>query len=333
MKRVCVIGGDGIGPEVIAEARQCVDAVGVKIEWIEAEAGLACRGRTGSYLPQATREAVQRADAVLFGAITSPLASEDPNYKSVVLELRAMLDAYANIRPARNWGQPRLVPNLDVIVVRENSEGEYNAPESVDAEGVTTMRRISRLGSERVARFGFDWAARHGRRQVTCVHKANVIRLADGLFRDEFRMVAKDFPALVTTEALVDSCAHDLARDPKKFDVIVTMNLYGDILSDLAAGLTGGLGFAPSGNYGARKALFEPVHGSAPNLAGRDVANPSAAILSAAMMLEYLGSPAEAQRLDAAVRRAIGEGRTVDAGGSLGTQAFGALVRRSLVRV
>jgi isocitrate/isopropylmalate dehydrogenase len=202
----------------------------------------------------------------------------------------------------------------------------YNAPETTDKDGVTTHRRITRRASERVIRFALDWAASHSSSRITCVHKANVLRQSDGLFRTVFQAEAARYPALRAEESLVDSCAHDLVRDFRRFDVLVTLNLYGDILSDLAAGLAGGLGFAPSGNFGPRQALFEPVHGSAPPLAGKDVANPSGAILSAAMMLDYLGEHVRADRIRAAVRSAIRKGATRDAGGKLGTKAFTELV-------
>lgn len=321
-----------MGPEVVRAALAVLDALHVDVEYLHAEAGLACKERTGSYLPDATIAAVREADAVLFGAITSPLASEDPSYKSVILQLRQELDAYANVRPARDFGQPCKAPGLDLVLVRENSEGMYNCPEEEDAEGVTTFRRITRRGSERVVRFAFDLARRKNRREVTCLHKANVLRKSDGLFRTVFREIASSDAAGVAErkiagrEMLLDNAALQLVLRPEQFDVLVTMNLYGDVISDEMAGLVGGLGFAPSGSYGPRGALFEPVHGSAPDIAGKDVANPCGAILSAAMMLEHLGFAREAARVEAGVRAALREGATRDAGGALGTSAFGSLV-------
>jgi len=326
VKRVCVIPGDGIGPEVVAAARRVLDAVAPPVDYTEADAGLACRKRTGHYLPQATLDAALGADAVLFGAITSPLAHEDPDYKSVILRLRQALDLYANLRPAKDWGQPCLVPGLDLLLVRENSEGMYNCPEEEDAEGVTTFRRITKRGSSRVTSFALDLAVREKRREVTVVHKANVLRLSDGLFRRVFYEEAAKRASIKTSEMLVDNCALQLVRDPKRFDVIVTMNLYGDVLSDECAGLVGGLGFAPSGSYGPKHALFEPVHGSAPDIAGKGLANPTATILSAAMMLRHLGLARDAARVEDAVRAALAEGRTRDAGGTLSTDAFADLV-------
>ena len=325
-KTVAVIPGDGIGPEVVDAALEVLDALDVELDYLHASAGLATKKREGTYLPDATLAAVREADAVLFGAITSPLASEDPHYKSVILALRQELDAYANVRPARDLGQPCLAPGLDLVLVRENSEGMYNCPETEDAEGVTTHRRITRRGSERVIRFAFEWAERRGRKQLHCLHKANVLRKSDGLFLQTFRGLAPAHPKVAAKEMLLDNAAMQLVLKPQQFDMLVTMNLYGDVLSDEMAGLVGGLGFAPSGSFGPRAALFEPVHGSAPDIAGKGVANPCGAILSAAMMLDYLGFAEDALRVEDAVRGALRQGRTPDAGGTLSTEDFTARV-------
>ena len=325
-KKVAVIPGDGIGPEVIDAALHVLDALDLDVEYLHADAGLACRGRTGSYLPDVTLATVREADAVLFGAITSPLASEDPQYKSVILQLRQELDAYANLRPARDLGQPCKAPGLDLVLVRENSEGMYNCPEEEDEEGVTTFRRITRRGSSRVTRFALEYARARGRKRVTCLHKANVLRKSDGLFRTVFREEAARVPEVQADEMLLDNAALQLVLNPHRFDVLVTMNLYGDVLSDEMAGLVGGLGFAPSASYGPTKALFEPVHGSAPDIAGKGIANPCGAILSAALMLDYLGMPDKARRVEDGVRAALQEARTADAGGLAATGAFAQLV-------
>lgn len=323
-KTVAVIPGDGIGPEVIDATLHVLDAMDLDLDLLHASAGLACRERTGSYLPEATLAAVRESDAVLFGAITSPL--DDPDYKSVILTLRQELDAYANVRPARDLGQPCKAPGTDLLLFRENTEGMYNAPETEDELGVTTHRRVTRLGCRRIARFALDWSIRHGRKRLTCAHKANVLRKSDGLFRSIFREEAASHPALKTDEMLLDNLALQVVLAPHKLDAVVTLNLYGDVISDEMAGLVGGLGFAPSGSYGPRQALFEPVHGSAPDIAGQDVANPTGAILSAAMMLDHLGLPREAQRLEDAVRAALATGRTRDAGGDMSTTDYARLV-------
>ncbi|HWG91640.1 MAG TPA: isocitrate/isopropylmalate dehydrogenase family protein [Candidatus Thermoplasmatota archaeon] len=333
-KKVAVIGGDGIGPEVIGAGMQVLEALALPIEYLPARAGLQCKRDTGSYLPEETLRAVGAADAVYFGAITSPLASEDPNYKSVILQLRNELDAYANLRPAVDYGQPCLYPGLDLVIVRENSEGLYNAPETVDAEGVTTHRRVTRKGCDRVSEYAFQYARAKGRKEVTCAHKANVLRESDGLFRKTFYEVHKRHAAagspVAAKDILLDNCAMQLVKNPRGFDTIVTLNLYGDVLSDLAAGLVGGLGFAPSGNFGPTKALFEPVHGSAPDITGKGIANPVGAIMSAALMLEYLGMQRKAEEIGRAVRAALKQGMTPDVGGKLGTQAFTDLVVKAL---
>ena len=329
-KSIAVIPGDGIGPEVIDAALDVLDALDLPIDLLHADAGLACKKSTGDYLPEATLTAVREADAVLFGAITSPLAAEDPHYKSVILSLRNELDAYANVRPARDLGQPCLAKGLDLVLVRENSEGMYNAPETEDADGVTTHRRISKRGSERVIEFAFEWARKRGRKQLHCLHKANVLRKSDGLFLSTFRETSKRYQAVVAKEMLLDNAAMQLVLKPQQFDMLVTMNLYGDVLSDEMAGLVGGLGFAPSGSFGPRAALFEPVHGSAPDIAGKGIANPCGAILSLAMLLEYLGHGKPARLVEDAVRAALATGTTPDAGGHLSTQAFASEVVANL---
>jgi homoisocitrate dehydrogenase len=323
-RRVALIPGDGIGHEVVASALRVLDASGADLDLTHAEAGLACYQKRGEYLPGDTLRAVRSSDAVLFGAITSPL--DVSGYKSVILTLRQELDAYANVRPARDLGQPCKAPGLDLVLFRENTEGLYNAEEIEDAEGVTTMRRITHRGSERIARFALAWAQQRGRKRLTVAHKANVLRKSDALFRRTFLHEAKGFPEIRADEILLDNLALQLVLAPEKFDGIVTMNLYGDVISDEMAGLVGGLGFAPSGSYGPRQALFEPVHGSAPDIAGKGVANPCGAILSAAMMMEFLGEPPTARRIEDAVRNALRAGRTPDAGGSLTTHAFTDLV-------
>lgn len=332
-RTVCVIAGDGIGPEVVEAALVCIDALDVDLDLVHVPAGLACKRRTGEYLPEATLDAVRASDAVLFGAISSPLARDDPTYRSVILQLRQELDAYANVRPARDLGQPCKAPGLDLILFRENSEGMYNCPEEEDAEGVTTLRRITRRGSERIARFALEWCKARGRKRLTCLHKANVLRKSDGLFLETFRSLAKSYQDdIKADDMLLDNAALQVVLAPERLDALVTMNLYGDVISDAMAGLVGGLGFAPSGSFGPRQALFEPVHGSAPDIAGKGVANPCGAILSAAMMIEHLGAPEEAARLEAAVRAALSEGRTPDAGGSLTTASFAAQVVEALQR-
>ncbi|MCX7671939.1 MAG: isocitrate/isopropylmalate dehydrogenase family protein [Anaerolineae bacterium] len=320
MPTICLIPGDGIGREVIPAAAQVLATVLSDVQFIEADAGWDCFVRTGTALPAATIAAVARADGTLFGATQSP-NEIIAGYRSPILALRKHFDLYANLRPTVSLlsdapGAPQTcgMP-VDLLIVRENTEGLYAGRERwEDADTAIAERVITRRASERIARVAFEQARRRsaagGRPSaVTIVHKANVLKVTDGLFREVCLSVAREYPEIQVNEMLVDAAAMWLVKDPSRFDVIVTTNLFGDILSDLAAGLVGGLGVAPSANLGAgRVAICEPVHGSAPDIAGRGIANPIGAILSAAMLLDHLGEVAAAAR----VRRAVAE--TVRAG-------------------
>jgi len=334
MQRILVAPGDGVGPEVTSAALHVVEALGLDLELVPAVVGRESLLEHGEHITDETVELAKQVDAVLFGATESPPPGVP--YRSPLLTLRRRLDLFANVRPARAL-LPRLSAlrpprRLDVVIVRENTEGLYVCREREEGDGVVAERLITRRASERISTFAFDWAARHGRGKVTCVHKANVLRRSDGLFLRTFREVAASAPAgIAHDDAHVDTAAAMMVQSPGSFDVIVTSNLFGDILSDLAAGLVGGLGFAPSANIGERHALFEPVHGSAPGIAGRGVANPTAAILSAAMMLDHLGHAAEAERVERAVTAALRAGAaTRDAGGRHSTMGFAKAVRRNL---
>jgi len=262
--------------------------------------------------------ACREADAVLFGAVTTP--PDIPNYKSAIVTLRQELDLYANLRPVRSLGVPGFRQGIDLVIVRENTEGLYSGQEEDLGDVAIAKRVISRRGSARIARAAFDLARREGRPRVTIVHKANVLRLTCGLFRRTAFEIAQDYPGITADEMLVDSMAMRLIKDPEKFSVIVTTNLFGDILSDEAAMLVGGLGLAAAGNIGERGAIFEPVHGSAPDIAGQGIANPLAAILAAAMMLSYLGEPEAAERVNQAVAKTIRSGvLSPDLGGTATT--------------
>jgi len=319
--RAVVIPGDGIGPEVIASAVQAIEASGAGLELVEAEMGLGAFQRTGSYLPERTVQLLEEVPAALFGAITSPL-TYDPGYRSPLLQLRRSFDLYANIRPVRRLHPDLGLADLDVVIVRENTEGMYTGVERETGDGVVTERKVTRRACERLVDRAVRLCREQGRRRLTCVHKANVLRRSDGLFREVFYERTAS-SGLETSDLLVDAAAAALVSHPRKLDVIVTLNLYGDILSDEAAALAGGLGFAPSVNLGERLGLFEPTHGSAPDIAGKDLANPTAAILSAAMMLRHLGLAEPARRMEGAVEEALAQGiRTADAGGRLGTREF-----------
>ena len=305
-KKVAVVAGDGIGPEVVESALAVLDGVGAKFEQIPVEIGLGRWKRTGLAMSEEDLAALIECDCILFGAISTP---PDSNYKSVLLRIRKELDLYANIRPFQSQ-------DLDFIIVRENTEGLYSGLEEVGVEESRTLRVITRRGSERIAEKACDLVA--GRRKLTIIHKSNVLR-SDRLFLETCRGVAAR-RGVLCDDMLVDAAAYNLVVNPQRFDVLVTTNLFGDILSDEAAGVIGSLGLCASANLGTDHALFEPIHGSAPDIAGKGLANPVGAIRSAAMMMQWLGELKMARRIEAAVQRALASGaKTPDLGGDCGT--------------
>jgi len=305
-KRVAVVAGDGIGPEVVESALEVLRAVGADLDLVRVEVGLGRWKRTGEAMGDEDLETIRECDCILFGAITTP---PDPGYRSVLLRMRKALDLYANIRPFQSQ-------DLDFIIVRENTEGLYSGVEEVGEEESRTTRVITRRGSERIADAACDLAAK--RRQLTIIHKSNVLK-SDWLFLQTCREVAQRRGVLYE-DMLVDAAAYNLVRNPQRFDVLVTTNLFGDILSDEAAGVIGSLGLCASANLGESRALFEPIHGSAPDIAGKGIANPVGAIRSAAMMMRWLGEPEAASRIEEAVKRALAAGaRTPDLGGRCST--------------
>jgi homoisocitrate dehydrogenase len=317
--RICLLPGDGIGPEVIGAAREVLEAVGLDACYDEQPIGWDCFQREGTALPETTLAAVRAADATLLGAVGSP-SRRVPGYRSPVVALRRELDLYACLRPVRTPPLPNARPHIDLVVIRENSEGLYSGLEQRDGDRATAQRVISVAGSARITRWAIDYARRHGRRRITIVHKANVLRETCGLFRETALAVLEDAPEIAVDELLIDTAAYHLIRDPERFDLIVTTNLFGDILSDAASAWGGGLGLAASANLGARGAIFEPVHGSAPDIAGRGIANPLAAISAAALMLDHLGEQRLAQRVRAAIDAVLRSGIwTPDLGGSATT--------------
>ncbi len=319
MTRIAVLPGDGIGKEVIPAAVKVMKAAG-DYEFVYGEIGYECYQKTGASVPDSTLELIKYSDACLFGAVTTP--PNIPGYRSPILTLRKKLDLYANLRPMKTYPLPGFRDNVDMVFVRENTEGLYSGRERVEDNGDTaiTERVITRKGSERIIRFAFDHARKHGRKKVTCVHKANVLRETCGLFLRIFREIAPKYPDIAAEDVIVDAMAMHLIRAPEEYDVIVTTNLFGDILSDEASMLVGGLGIAASGNIGEHP-VFEPVHGSAPNLVGTMTANPIAAILAAKMMLEHLGQVDAASRITQAVNQAMHERMlTTDLGGKLKTE-------------
>ncbi|MEP7285233.1 MAG: isocitrate/isopropylmalate dehydrogenase family protein [Chloroflexota bacterium] len=322
---VCLINGDGVGKEVIPAAAQVLSALNLNIAFTHADAGWECFQQHGTALPDSTKAAIQAADATLFGATSSP-STKVAGYASPVLAMRKLFDLYVNLRPTLSM--PGSMAGIDLLVVRENTEGMYSGRERREGDTAITERVITVRASERIARYAFEAARKRSRKNVTIVHKANVLKETDGLFRECCLRVAAEFPDVTYDELLVDACAMWLVKDPRRFDVIVTTNLFGDILSDEAAGLIGGLGVAPSANIGASGvAYFEPVHGSAPDIAGKGIANPVGAILSVAMLLDYVGCAEAARRVEAAVLRTLSDGiLTADLGGEATTDQMTAAI-------
>lgn len=311
--RVTVIPGDGVGPEVVRSAVRVIDAAGVAIEWEEAEAGAAVfqRGDTTG-VPRATRDSIERTRVVLKGPLETPVGF---GAKSANVTLRKLFETYANVRPARELpGVPTRYAGegVDLVIVRENIEDLYAGIEHLQTPDVAQcLKLISRKGSEKIIRYAFELARREGRGKVTCATKANIMKLTEGLFKRIFEELALEYPGVVAEHLIIDNVAHQLAKNPTQFDIIVTTNLHGDIISDLASGLVGGLGFAASGNYGDEVAIFEAVHGSAPKYAGKDLINPTALILSSVMMLRHLGEYAAADTVEDAVLATLESGAAV----------------------
>jgi len=322
--RVTLIPGDGIGPELAEATRRVLDATGIAFEWEVQEAGEATIASEGTPLPERVLDSIRRNKIALKGPITTPVGS---GFRSVNVGLRQALNLYANLRPARSMaGVPSRYDDVDLVIVRENTEDLYAGIEHmVGPDAAESIKIITRAASERIARFAFEYAVANGRRKVTAVHKANIMKLSDGLFLEACTTVAQGYAGRVEFEdRIVDNMCMQLVQKPDLYDVLVLPNLYGDIVSDLAAGLVGGLGVAPGANIGEDGAVFEPVHGSAPKYAGQNKANPTALILSGALMLRHLGYAEVGERVESAVRAVIAEGRTTtsDLGGNAGTSQF-----------
>jgi isocitrate dehydrogenase (NAD+) len=316
MHKITLIPGDGIGPDITAATIKVVEASGVEIEWEEVLAGESAIPEFGSPLPENVIESIKRNKIALKGPLTTPVGS---GFRSINVALRKELDLYANLRPARTYeGVRSRYTGVDLVVVRENTEDLYAGVEHmVGEDAAESIKIITRKGSERICRFAFEYARKNNRRKVTAVHKANIMKCTDGLFLAVANYVAREYPELEFEDRIVDNMCMQLVIKPEIYDVLVAPNLYGDIISDLCAGLVGGLGLAPGANIGHDTAIFEPVHGSAPKYAGLDRANPTAMILSAVMMLHYIGEDAAAKRIEAALAEVLRKGETVtyDLGG------------------
>lgn len=320
---VTLIPGDGSGPEVIAAAKRVVEAVGAPIEWDEMEAGAAMIEKYGTPLPDRVLDSIRRTGVALKGPITTPVGT---GFRSVNVALRKTFDLYANVRPAKTLpGAATRFENVDLVIVRENTEDLYAGIEHmVGEDAAESIKLITRKGCERIVRYAFEYAVREGRKKVTAVHKANIMKCTDGLFLSVARQIAAEYPQIEFNDSIVDAMCMRLVMHPEDYDVLVCPNLYGDIVSDLCAGLVGGLGLTPSANIGEAGAIFEPIHGSAPDIAGQHKINPTAAILSAALMLAHLGEAEAAAKITQAVTAVIAEGKalTQDMGGNASTEEF-----------
>ena len=321
---VTLIPGDGIGPELADATVGVLEATGIAFEWDVQQAGEATIASEGTPLPDRVIESIRRTGVAIKGPITTPVGS---GFRSVNVGLRQALELYANVRPARSMaGVKTRYEDVDLIIVRENTEDLYAGIEHrVGPDAAESIKIITRAASQRIARYAFEYAVRNGRHKVTAVHKANIMKLSDGLFLESCQQVAAEYDGRVGFEdRIVDNMCMQLVQKPEQYDVLVLPNLYGDIVSDLAAGLVGGLGVAPGANIGEDGAVFEPVHGSAPKYAGQNKANPTALILSGALMLRHLGYADVGARLEGAVRAVVAEGKTTtsDLGGNAGTREF-----------
>ena len=332
-KTIVVIPGDGIGPEIMAATLRVLDALDAGLVYQEVAAGLAALESQGSLLPPATLASIAEHKVALKGPLTTPIGE---GFTSINVTLRRHFDLYANVRPAVSFpGTKSRYDNIDIITVRENTEGAYlSEGQTLSADGETALSlvRNTRKGSSRIVRYAFELAQKRGRKQVTAVHKANILKTSSGLFLDVAREIAREYPRIAFKEMIVDNACMQLVMNPQQFDVIVTTNLFGDILSDLCAGLVGGLGLAPGDNIGEHAAIFEAVHGSAPDIAGKGIANPCALLLAAADMLDYLDMVAKGDQLRQAIRATMTGDRdsvTPDLGGKGSTSTFAdALVKR-----
>ncbi len=329
-----LIVGDGIGPEITAATLQVLEALEMRFDWDEQYGGMSAVEKAGTPLPNATLDSIRRTGLALKGPLTTPVGG---GYRSVNVALRQEFDLYANVRPTKTMVPGGRYAKVDLIIIRENTEGLYVGLDHTfkvggDPKAVAqAMSVMTRDGCQRIVRFAFEYAKKHGRRKVTVVHKANILKATSGLFLETARMIAQEYEGVIASDdKIVDNTAMQLVINPEQFDVIVTTNLFGDILSDEAAGLVGGLGLAPGANIGTQAAIFEPVHGSAPDIAGQGIANPSAQMLAAAMMLDHVGELDAATRLRRALETTIVSDnvRTKDLGGSASTSEFARAVAR-----
>ncbi len=329
MYNIAIISGDGIGKEVMESCEYLLDSLDLEFSFEYGDAGFECFNKNGTTLPEETIKIANKSDAVLFGASTST-----PGEPSPIINLRKELNVYANIRPIKSYkGVNCIHDDIDFVIVRENTEGLYSQVEYGDENMMIAERHITKKASERISKAAFNLCIKRGQSKVTCVHKSNVLKKTDGVFKESFYKMAQNYPEITTEDYYVDAMAMYLITQPQNFDVIVSSNLFGDILSDESAGLVGGLGLAPSGNIGDHNGLFEPVHGSAPDIAGKNIANPCSMILSASMMLDYLGEWEISNDIKQAVEKVIADCRirTPDLGGDSSTMEVTKAIVKELI--
>ncbi len=324
---ITLIPGDGIGPEVSRAVEEILAAAGLDISWEEAAARAELERRGIDFMQSGVIDSIRKNRVALKGPLATAVATGAP---SINVGLRQALDLYANLRPVKNLeGVQSRYQNVDLVIVRENTEDLYAGLEHTVVPGVVeSLKIITEKASTRIARFAFEYAVKHGRKKVHSIHKANIMKLSDGLFLTCIRKVAKEFPSIEYKELIIDNACMQMVLDPRQFDILLLTNLYGDIMSDLAAGLVGGLGVVPSGNIGANASIFEAVHGTAPDIAGKGIANPTALLMSAIMMLDHIGEPEAARRIEVALHAVYREGKTLtrDVGGTATTAQFSAAV-------
>lgn len=329
---ITLIPGDGIGPEIVAATVRVIEATGVNIDWETQILGVQAQEKYGTTLPDETIESIRRNRVALKGPQMTPVGK---GFTSVNVGLRKALDLYANVRPVK--ALPNIecrYPDLDLVIIRENTEGLYVGLEHVVVPGVVeSLKVITEKASTRIARYAFEYARDNNRKKVTAVHKANIMKMSDGLFLECFYNVAKEFPAIEAEDKIIDNCCMQLVMRPEQFDVMVLENLYGDIVSDLCAGLIGGLGLAPGANIGELGAVFEAVHGSAPDIAGQGIANPTALMMSAILMLNHIGEREAAQRIHDALLVVFAEGKAItrDLGGTAKTNEFARAIEEKII--